>query len=74
MTAMIAKVARKEVSGLDSEMSNLLNALKASNGEEIAYHALDEEALLRVVTGDEVAGSDIQGVCKVSYEALKIHG
>lgn len=71
MTAVIAKVALKAVSGLDLEVSDFLNAVKEGIGEEVADCALDEEALRRVVLGEDVAGADIQGASKASYETLK---
>ncbi|CAM9589677.1 unnamed protein product, partial [Ectocarpus fasciculatus] len=57
--------------GLDLEVSDFLNALKEGLGEEVADRALDEEALRRVVMGEEVAGTDMQGASTASYEALK---
>ncbi|CAN0069798.1 unnamed protein product [Pylaiella littoralis] len=71
VTLVIAKVALKAVSGLDLEVSDFLNAVKGGIGQAVADRALDEEALRRVMLGEEVAGTDIQGVSRASYEALQ---
>lgn len=67
---MIAKVALKAVSGLDLEVSDFLNAFKEDMGEAVADR-LDEEDLHRVVLGQDVAGTEMQGTSKASYAALK---
>ncbi|CAM9188602.1 unnamed protein product [Pylaiella littoralis] len=71
VTAVVAKVALKAVAGLDLEISDFLNAVKGGIGEEVADCVLDEEALRRVVLGDEVPSTDLQGASKASYEALQ---
>ncbi|CAN0430842.1 unnamed protein product [Pylaiella littoralis] len=71
VTALIAKVALKAVCGLDLEVSDFLNAVKGGIGEAVADRVLDEEALRRVVLGDEAPSTDIQGASKASYEALQ---
>ncbi|CAN0134740.1 unnamed protein product [Ectocarpus sp. 4 AP-2014] len=70
LTAVIAKVALRAVSGLDLEVSSFLNALKGEIGGEMADR-LDEDKLESVVRGEAVATEDMQVVSKASYEALK---
>eukprot|EP00903_Cladosiphon_okamuranus_P013762 g12810.t1 len=70
VTAMIAKVALKTVSGLDLPVSEFLNALKEEIGGEVADRALDEDALRRVILGEEHASPDMRGKSKKSYAAL----
>lgn len=72
MTAIIAKVALKAASGLDLPASEYLNAVKTGIGEQLADRcALDNEALHRVVLGEEDAGAGMQGLSRDSYAALK---
>eukprot|EP00752_Nemacystus_decipiens_P016938 g15166.t1 len=70
VTAVIAKVALKTVSGLDLPVSDFLNAVKEEFGVEVADRALDEDALRRVVLGEEDASSRMRGTSKASYAAL----
>lgn len=70
MTAVIAKVALKTASGLDLPVSDFLNALKEGIGEEVADRALDDDALRRVVLGEEDASPGMQATSKASYAAL----
>ncbi|CAM9496320.1 unnamed protein product [Ectocarpus sp. 8 AP-2014] len=66
-----AKVALKATVGLDVDISEFLQAVKEGAVEEVADRTLDEEALSRVVSGEEVAGADMQRDTRASFEALK---
>ena len=68
---MTAKVALKATAGLDVDISEFLQAVKEGAVGEVADRTLDEEALSRVVSGEEDAGDDIQRDVRASYEALK---
>ena len=68
---MTAKVALKAAGGLDVDVSDFLRAVEDGLVDEIVDGALDEEALFRVVNGDENAGVDMQRDANVSYEVLK---
>lgn len=73
VTAVIAKVALKTVSGLDLPASEFLNGLKEGIVEEVADHAFDEDALHRVhqvLLGEAADDSDISDESKASYAAL----
>eukprot|EP00903_Cladosiphon_okamuranus_P009465 g9021.t2 len=69
VTAVIAKVALKTVSGLDLPVSEFLNALK-EGVVEAADGGLDEDALHRVILGEEDASQLMQSASKASYAAL----
>lgn len=71
MAAIVAKVALKAASGLDLQVSEYLNAVQTAIGEELASCSLDNEALHRVMLGDDDAGAEVQGVSRDSYAALK---
>lgn len=66
-----AKVALKATSGLDIEISNSLQALRDGMLEELVDRTLDEDALSRIISGEEVAGSSMQRDARASYDALK---
>lgn len=68
--AVVAKVAFKAASGLALPISEFLNMLKEGIGEELAYRALDEEALSRVLSrcGDD---ERIRRLVKGLYDDLK---
>lgn len=70
MAVVTAKVALKATAGLDVDISEFLQAVKEGAVEEVADRTL-EEALSRVVSGEEVAGADMQRDTRASYEALK---
>lgn len=70
VTAAIAKVALKTVSGMDLPVSEFLNALKGGIGEDLADRVLDEDTLDRVVLGKETADSGMQDTSKSAYAAL----
>lgn len=66
-----AKVALKATTGLDIAVSEFLNAVEDGLYEGLIDHALDEDALLRVVLGEEDACADMQREGRASYETLK---
>lgn len=68
----MAKVALRSVVGLDLPVPDSLNAIITGVGEAAIDHAFDDETLAKVVSGDEVASKDMQGVSKASYEAVKM--
>ncbi|CAM9526964.1 unnamed protein product [Ectocarpus sp. 4 AP-2014] len=71
VAVVTAKVALKAAGGLDVDVSEFLQAVKDGLVEEIVDGALDEEALFRVVNGDENASADMQRDASASYEVLK---
>lgn len=75
VTMVILKVVVKVGVGMDlNGFSEYLNALKAEFGGQAADYALDEEALRRVMTGEDLRGGDHEKVRDFSnsgYEALK---
>ncbi|CAN0303665.1 unnamed protein product [Ectocarpus sp. 6 AP-2014] len=71
VAVVTAKVALKATAGLDVDVSEFLQAVKEGAVEEVADRTLDEEALSRVVSGEEEAGVDMQRDVRDSYEALK---
>lgn len=71
VAVVTAKVALKATAGLDVDISEFLQAVKEGAVGEVADRTLDEEALSRVVSGEEDAGADIQRDVRASYEALK---
>lgn len=68
---MSAKVALRATTGLDVNVSEFLQDVKNGFLEEVADHVFDEEALSRVLSGEEDAGADMQRDMSASYEALK---
>ncbi|CAN0153198.1 unnamed protein product, partial [Ectocarpus sp. 12 AP-2014] len=71
VAAVTAKVALKATSALDVDISDFLKTMKDGLVDELADRTLDEDALLRVVKGEEDIGADMQRVTQASYEALK---
>lgn len=71
MALVTAKVALRATSGLDVDISDFLQEFKDGLVDEVVDRTLDEEALARVVSGEEDAGDDLQRDAKASYEALK---
>lgn len=71
VTAVTAKVALRAVAGVDVDMSSFLKDFKDGLVEEVADCALDEDALFRVVAGEQDAATDMQRDARASYEALK---
>lgn len=69
---MTGKVVLKAVAGVDVPvLSEFLQEVKAGSIEELADRTLDEDTLLRVASGDEIAGVDVQRATRASYEAIK---
>lgn len=68
---MTAKVALKATTGLNVDMSDFLKDVKDGLVEELIDRALDEEALLRAVEGDDNVGDDLQRDTRAAYEALQ---
>lgn len=66
-----AKVALKATSGLEVDLSDFLKDVKDGLVDELVDRSLDEEKLLRVVSGEEDVGTDMQQDTRDSYEALK---
>ncbi|CAM9860887.1 unnamed protein product [Ectocarpus sp. 4 AP-2014] len=66
VAVVTAKVALNVVGGLDVDISDFLQAVKDGLVEEMV-----EEALFRVVKGDENAGADMQRDASGSYEVFK---
>lgn len=68
---MTAKVVLRAVTGVDvSVLSGFLQDIKAELVEELVDRTLDEDALLRVASGGEGAGPDIQRETRASYAAI----
>eukprot|EP00903_Cladosiphon_okamuranus_P012364 g11589.t3 len=71
VTLVTAKVALRAVAGVDAPgLSDFLQEFKAGSVEEVVDRSLDEDALLRVLSGDEVAGVDVQRETRASYVAI----
>ncbi|CAM9376460.1 unnamed protein product [Laminaria digitata] len=70
VAVVTAKVALKAATGLDVEVSGFLNDVKSGVFEELVERSLDEDALLRVVSGEEAAGADMQRDARASYEEI----
>lgn len=76
VTVMVLKVAAKVGAGLDlTGMSDYLNLLKEGIGEELADYALDEEAIGRVMAGEEIGDGDAaeraQTLSRTAYAVLE---
>eukprot|EP00903_Cladosiphon_okamuranus_P017025 g15690.t1 len=73
VTLVTAKVALKAVAGVDFPgLSDFLQDVKDGLVEELGDRTLDDDALLRVASGDESARPDVQRVTRASYEAIKV--
>lgn len=68
---MTAKVALKATSGLDVDLSNFLKDVQDGFVDELVDQTLDEDTLLRVVSGEEDAGFNMRKETRASYEALR---
>ncbi|CAN0308780.1 unnamed protein product [Ectocarpus sp. 12 AP-2014] len=68
---VMAKVALKATSGLDVDLSDFLEDVKDGLVGELVDRTLDEDALLRVISGEEDVGADMQQDTRASYETLK---
>ncbi|CAM9592450.1 unnamed protein product [Ectocarpus sp. 6 AP-2014] len=71
VAVVTAKVALKATSGIEVDVSDFLQAVNEGLVEEVVDRTLDEEALLRVVSGEEEADNDMQRDTRASFEALK---
>ncbi|CAM9752441.1 unnamed protein product [Ectocarpus sp. 6 AP-2014] len=71
VAVVTAKVALKAMVGRNVDMSDFLKGVKDGLVDELADRILDEEALLRVASGEENVGVDMQKDTRASYEALK---
>ncbi|CBJ32718.1 LRR-GTPase of the ROCO family, incomplete sequence [Ectocarpus siliculosus] len=72
VTVVTAKVALNAVTGLNVDISDFLKDVKDGLVEELVDRTLDEDALLRAVSGDDTVGADLQRDTRASYEALKV--
>lgn len=71
MTAVAATVALRAVAGVEvSILSDFLQEVKGGLVEELVDRAFDKEALLRVESGHEGAGADMQRATRASYSAI----
>ncbi|CAM9277946.1 unnamed protein product [Ectocarpus sp. 8 AP-2014] len=71
VAVVTAKVALNATTGLNVDVSDFLKDVKDGLVEELVDRTLDEEALLRAVSGDDSIGADLQRDTRASYEALK---
>lgn len=68
---MAAKIGVRGAMGVDElVLSDFLQEIKAGLTEELHVVALDEEALTRILVGEEDAPSDVQRMTRSSYNAL----
>eukprot|EP00752_Nemacystus_decipiens_P017825 g15981.t1 len=71
VTLVTVNVALRAVAGVDAPgLINFLQELKTGLVEELVDRTLDEDELDRVLSGDEVAGVDMQRKTRASYEAI----
>lgn len=66
-----AKIALKVATGLDVGVSTFLDGVREGVFEELVERTLDEDALRRVVSGEEDVGAGMEKDAKASYEVLK---
>ncbi|CAM9212614.1 unnamed protein product [Ectocarpus sp. 8 AP-2014] len=71
MAVVTAKVALNATTGLNVDISDFLKDVKDGLVEGLVDRTLDEEAVLRAVSGDGNIGADLQRDTRASYEALK---
>ncbi|CAM9184211.1 unnamed protein product, partial [Ectocarpus fasciculatus] len=71
VAVVTAKVALNATTGLNVDISDFLKDVEDGLVEELIDRTLDEEALLRAVSGDNDIGGDLQRDTRASYEALK---
>ncbi|CAM9785732.1 unnamed protein product [Ectocarpus sp. 13 AM-2016] len=71
VAVVIAKVALKTTTGLDMDMSDFLKDVKDGLVEELVDRTVNEDALLRVISGEEDVGADMQHDTRASFEAVK---
>ncbi|CAN0362368.1 unnamed protein product [Ectocarpus sp. 6 AP-2014] len=72
VAVVTAKVALNAVTGLNVDISDFLKDVQDGLVEELVDHTLDEDGLLRAVSGDDTVGADFQRNTRASYEALKV--
>ncbi|CAN0355629.1 unnamed protein product, partial [Scytosiphon promiscuus] len=66
-----AKVALQATTGLNVDLSGYLKDVSDGLVEELVDHALDEDVLGRVMSGEEDVSADMEQTTRVSYELLK---
>ncbi|CBJ26194.1 LRR-GTPase of the ROCO family, putative pseudogene [Ectocarpus siliculosus] len=66
-----AKVALKAASGLEVDLSHFLKDMQDELVDELVDRILDEDALFRVLSGEEDIDANMQTETMTSYEALK---
>lgn len=71
VAVVTAKVVLKATTGLDVGVTEFLSDVNEGLFEEVFDFALDEEALGRVLAGQEDVSAEMQKNTKASYEALK---
>ncbi|CAM9749420.1 unnamed protein product [Ectocarpus sp. 4 AP-2014] len=71
VAVVTAKVALKATTGLDMGMPDFLKDVKNGLVEDVVDRTLNEDALLRVISGEEDVGEDMQQDTRASYEAVK---
>ncbi|CAM9876886.1 unnamed protein product, partial [Ectocarpus sp. 12 AP-2014] len=72
VAVVTAKVALNATTGLNVDISDFMKDVKDGLVEELVDRTLDEDALLRVVLGDDSISADLQRDTRASYEALKV--
>lgn len=70
MATAAARVALRAIPGVDLS-SGYFSAIRLGMDEDLGGRALDEDALGRVLSGDEDAPADMQKDMTASYEVLK---
>ncbi|CAM9320287.1 unnamed protein product [Scytosiphon promiscuus] len=71
VAVVTAKVALKATTGLDMPASGFLNAVAAGLYDGLVDRTLDEDALLRVILGEEGPSAEMERDGRASYDALK---
>ncbi|CAN0494831.1 unnamed protein product [Ectocarpus sp. 12 AP-2014] len=72
VTVVTAKVTLNAVTGLNVDVAGFLKDVQDGLVDEIVDRTLDEDVLLRAVSGDGAIGTDLQRDTRASYEALKV--
>ncbi|CAM9429439.1 unnamed protein product [Ectocarpus sp. 12 AP-2014] len=71
VAVVTAKVALNATTGLNVDISDFLKDVKDGLVNELVDRTLDEEALVRAVSGDDDIRADLRRDTRASYEALK---
>ncbi|CAN0093986.1 unnamed protein product, partial [Ectocarpus sp. 12 AP-2014] len=71
VAVVTARVALKATAGLNVNISEFLKDVKDGLVDQLVDLTLDEVTLLRVLSGEEDVGADMQKDTRASYEALK---